>query len=170
MTAALIGLLGAVLGVLLGGGVQVGVGWIERRAAARRAARLLFGDHLLALVAVRSMAALGVWWSDESAPPLDEWRRYREALAASIYGPDFQTVDGAFHRAADLERWRQAGLEAADCVDAAREAARQFVDVGGILLTKGFGGREYAAMERELSEAQVNPWDDDTEAESDGQP
>ena len=31
MTTALIGLLGVVVGVLLGGGVQVGVAWLERQ-------------------------------------------------------------------------------------------------------------------------------------------
>jgi hypothetical protein len=48
------------------------------------------------------MAGLGFWWTDESAPPLEDWRRYREVLAGSMYGPDFQTVDGAFHRVAPI--------------------------------------------------------------------
>src|SRR2546426_1230893 len=118
---------------MLGGGVQVVVTRLDRRDAAKRAARLLFGDHYLALAAVRSMVALKVWWDEDSAPELRDWKRYREALAGSMYGPDFQTVDGAFHRVADLERWRRAGLKASDLVKDAKEAIDQLKEVGGIL-------------------------------------
>jgi hypothetical protein len=75
------GLLGIAVGALLGGVVQAGVAAYERSQGSTRAARLLFGDHYIALSATRSMAALGVWWSDDSAPPLDDWRRYRESAA-----------------------------------------------------------------------------------------
>jgi hypothetical protein len=163
VTTALIGVGGVVIGVLLGGGVQVGVEKLNSRAATRRAARLLFGDHLLALVAVRSMVGIGVWWSDETAPPLDDWRRYREALAGTMNGSDFQTVDGAFHRVADLERWRRAGLDAPSQADSGREAVAQLEEVGGILLQVGFKGNELKQMERELADDQANPWAEDGE-------
>ena len=99
------------------------------------------------------MAAMQFWWSDEAAPPLEDWRRYREALSGAMHGPDFQTVDGAFHRVANLETWRQAGLEASGLADDARDAAKQLEEVGGILLVKGFSGKELDQMQREMEES-----------------
>jgi hypothetical protein len=152
MLTALIGILGLIVGILLGGVVQVGVARYERKQSSKRAARLLFGDHYLALSAIESMGAMEFWWSEEAAPPLDDWRRYREALASAMWGPDFQTVDGAFHRVANLETWRRAGLEAADCKDDAIKAANQLKEAGGILLVEGFSGRELAQLEREMDD------------------
>lgn len=158
MTAALIALAGGLVGVLLGGGVQVAVEERNHRAATRRAARLLYGDHLLALVAVRSFVGLAYWWSDESAPPLEDWRRYREALADKMSGRDFQTVDGAFHRVADLDRWRRARLAPDGFEGEGQEAVKQLERVGEILLRVGFKGKEHRELRSELGGYQENPW------------
>jgi hypothetical protein len=147
---ALIGLIGVAVGVLLGGGVQLLVAWRERVGASRRAARLLFGDHLLALAAVRSLIEVEHWWSEDSAPPLSDWRRYREALAGAMEGTTFITVDGAFQRVSDLERWRRLGLSASDQKEEAIEARDQLYEVGGLLLTTGFSGREQKRMQTEM--------------------
>jgi hypothetical protein len=163
MTAALVGLVGVVVGVLLGGGVQVVVARLDRRAAARSAARLVYGDPILALSAIRTMAALEFWWSDEAAPPLEDWRHLRQALAGSLSGPDFQTVDGAFYRVAGLETWRKAGLKPEDQVDDARAAAEQLQRAGRILLDTGFRGKEREAMEREMRHYHHDPWADEDE-------
>ena len=134
---ALVGLLGIVVGVLLGGGVQLIVTWRERKNALRRAARLLYGDYWLALSAVRSVAEVGVWWNDKSAPPLEHWRRYREPLADSNGRACLQTVDGGFHRVADLDRWRQAGLTPGDVEDEVKETTEQLYEVGGCCSWRG---------------------------------
>jgi hypothetical protein len=164
VSKTLIALLGVIIGVLLGGGMQIFFAWWERRQAGRRAARLLFGDHYLALSAIRSMAALGVWWNEMAAPPVSDWKQYREALAGRLGSHDFQTVDGAFHRAANLETWRRAGLDALDMTDQANEAAEQMTEAGGILLVTGFSGRELQAAEKEMNEAHANPWANDDDA------
>src|SRR5262245_42490267 len=141
MSQVVSALLGVVVGVLLGGGVQLFVTWRQRVWESRRAARLLFGDAWLAIVALRSMAALGVWWSEESGPRLDDWSRYREALAGAMDGPAFMTVDGAFHRAADLETWRKVGLDASGQEDDAREAVDQLHEALTLLMQEGYKGK-----------------------------
>lgn len=166
MTAALVGLVGVVVGVLLGGGVQVVVARLDRRAAARSAARLLYGDHILALSAIRTMAALEFWWSDEAAPPLEGWRSFRGALAAWLGGQDFMTVDGAFYHVAGLETWRKAGLKPQDQVEDARIAVEQLHRAGRILLDVGFRGNEHDAMEREMQDYHRDPWAEDSDAHS----
>jgi hypothetical protein len=150
METALVGLAGVLIGTLLGGGVQIAVNRHDRRMASRRAARLLFGDHWLASSAVKSLRDLEYWWSDEMKPPLDGWQRYREQLAGAMYGPDFQTVDGAFYRVAGLEDARRAGLKPADLRDEASVAYQQLYEAGGLLLVEGFRGRELKAMRAEM--------------------
>src|SRR5437773_1270748 len=130
MTTALIGLLGVVVGVLLGGGVQVGVAWLERRSAARRAARLLFGDHEFALNALTN-AAKGIWWEKTNAPSLEGWRKHREALAAAMDGIDFRAVDDAFQRIADIEAWLGTE-ETTDIEEDARDAVEQLEKAGEV--------------------------------------
>ena len=147
MNTALIGLLGVVIGVLLGGGVQVGVAWLERRSAARRAARLLFGDHEFALNAL-SNAANGIWWEKTNAPPLEGWRKHREALAGAMDGVEFRTVDDAFQRIANIEAWLGTE-ERADIEEDAREAAEQLEKAGVVLLREAFGRRERRRLRRE---------------------
>jgi len=161
---AVVGLLGIIVGALLGGVVQVGVARVERRATTRRAARLLYGDHVIALSAVRSMAGMEFWWSDEAAPTLDGWRRYREDLAGAMPGPDFQTVDGAFYRVAGLEMWRRVGLAARNNVEEAHHTVNQLEAAGLILLRTGYRGKELDAMESELAEYHENPWADSEES------
>src|SRR5262249_28115886 len=151
------------VGILLGGGVQIAVARHERRQAAKRAARLLFGDFWLALSAVRSMAALGVWWNEQAAPPLEDWRMHREALAGSMRGSDCPTVAGGFHQVAALESWRKVGLRASDLADEARQTEKQLYAVGGILLQRGFSGGEYAELEHQYREASKSPWPQDDE-------
>lgn len=150
MTVALIGLGGAILGVLSGGGVQLFVAHRQRKADSRRAARLLFADLWIGSSAVRSLRDLEYWWAEEVKPRLEDWYRYREALAGGMWGPDFQTVDGAFTRIAELERWRVAGMEPADMVRDAREADEQAYRAAGLLLRHGFRHREYRAAVREM--------------------
>jgi hypothetical protein len=148
MTTALIGLLGVIVGVLVGGGVQVGVAWMERRAESRRAVRLLFGDCYFALNQLTN-AAQGIWWDKATAPPLDGWRQHRAALAGAMDGPAFQTVDGAFQRVANIEKWRRTD-EVADIEEDAREAAEQLEGACGLLLIEAFSGRERRRMEQEM--------------------
>jgi hypothetical protein len=150
MTAALIGLGGAILGVLLGGGIQLFVARRQRREQSRRAARLLFADLWLGASAVRSLRDIEYWWADEVKPRLDEGYRYREALAGAMWGPDFQTVDGAFTRIAELERWRLAGMKPEDMVSDARGADEQAYEAAGLFLRHGFNRREYRAAAREM--------------------
>jgi hypothetical protein len=147
MTVAIVGLLGAVLGVLVGGGVQVGIARIERRSAARNAARLLWADHALALELVGSMVRRGQWWSDESAPTTANWHRYREALAGAIWGPGFVWVDGAFFAVDALERSRRDGVEAKDRAGAGRDAIKDLEEAGVILMRKGYRRKERIVME-----------------------
>jgi hypothetical protein len=78
-----------------------------------------------------------------------------------MYGPDFQTVDGAFHRVADLDRWRRAGLDPTDLVAEAKEAVEQLQEAGGLLLLKGFSGREFRALRAEMDVAHEDPWEGD---------
>jgi hypothetical protein len=150
MGTALVGLAGVLIGTLLGGGVQLVVNWHDRRMASRRAARLLFGDHWLASSAVKSLNDLEYWWSDEMKPPLEGWHRYREELAGAMYGPAFQTVDGAFYRVAGLEDSRRAGLKPADVREDAELAYKQLYEAGGLLLVEGFRGGELKAMQAEM--------------------
>jgi hypothetical protein len=102
MTTALVGIGGAILGVLLGGGVQLLVAHRQRKVESKRAARLLFADLWIGSSAVRSLRDIEYWWGEEVKPRLDDWYRYREALAGGMWGPDFQTVDGAFTRSRSL--------------------------------------------------------------------
>src|SRR5262249_12673272 len=104
VATAVIGFSGIVVGVLLGGGVQLIVSQSDRRAASKRAARLLFGTLALAIDAV-ALLKLGMFWDEKSAPPLDDWRSHREALAGAMDGPAFHTVDRAFFRVANLDNW-----------------------------------------------------------------
>jgi hypothetical protein len=147
---AAIGLLGVVVGVLLGGGVQLLVAWQERRASSRRAARLLFGDCQLCLEAVEGLTMGDRRWGPASAPPLDGWRRHREALAGAMDGPAFQTVDGAFYRVAKLDAWIESGEELVDIEVDAQEGAEQLEVVAGFLLREGFSGDELERMQREM--------------------
>lgn len=68
MGTALIGLLGIVVGVLLGGGVQILVWLQQRKGESKRAARLLYGDCHLAVDAV-GLVEMGLLWDEKSAPP-----------------------------------------------------------------------------------------------------
>jgi hypothetical protein len=151
MTTVLVGLGSAILGVLLGGAVQIYVAHRERDAAARRAARLLFSDLWIGASAVRSLRDIEYWWAEEAKPPLEDWRRYREALAGAMHGPDFQTVDGAFTRIAELERWRKAEMKPEDMVEEAQTAAAQAHQAAGILIRSAFSRREYKAAAREMA-------------------
>lgn len=90
-------------------------------------------------------------------PPLDDWRRLREALAALMWRPDFQTMDGAFTRIAELERWRQADAEPGDMTDEARLAAGQAEKATGLLLRHAFSRREYRAASRRWRTGHRNP-------------
>lgn len=150
MTTALIGLLGVVVGVLLGGGVQILVAKLDRRAESKRAARLLFGDAHFAENALAN-AAEGIWWQKANAPSLDGWRRYREALAGAMDGPAFQSVDGAFQRIANIEVWRETG-EVGDLEVDAAEALEQMREARGLLLLEGFSGEELARMQQEMEQ------------------
>jgi hypothetical protein len=75
--------------------MQLLVAWRERVNASRRAARLTFGDHYAAQIAVNSLIHHGAWWSDDSRQPLDGWREHRFALAGAMLANAFQTVDGS---------------------------------------------------------------------------
>ncbi len=166
MSHVVTALLGVIVGVLLGGGVQLFVAWRQRVWESRRAARLLFGDAWLAIVAIRSMANLGVWWRDESGPRLDDWNRYREALAGAMDGPAWMTVDGAFHRVANLETWRKVGLDASDQEDDAREAVDQLHEALTLLMQEGYKGKELRKVEHELGAIRDDPWADDDEPQA----
>jgi hypothetical protein len=150
VTTALIGIGAAILGVLVGGVVQLYVAHRERVAASRRAARLLFSDLWIGASAVRSLRDIEFWWAEEVKPPLEDWRRFREPLAGAMWGPDFQTVDGAFTRIADLERWRLAKAKPEDVADEARVTAEQAKEAAALLLRHGFSRREYKAAAREV--------------------
>jgi hypothetical protein len=146
---ATIGLLGVVVGVLLGGGVQLLVAWQERRATSKRAARLLFGDCQLCLEAVGWLTLGQRRWVSESAPPLEGWRRHREALAGAMDGPAFQTVDGAFYRVAGLVAWIETDDDLTDIEVDAEETTKQLKAAAGLLLLEGFSGGELERMQRE---------------------
>lgn len=67
-----------------------------------------------------------------------------------MWGPDFQTADGAFTRIAELERWRQANAKPEEMVAEARKTADQAHLAAGILIHNAFSGREYRAAAREM--------------------
>jgi hypothetical protein len=127
---AAIGLLGIVVGVLLGGGVQLLVAERERKAMSKRAARLLFADCQLCLDAVQWLKMGDRRWGPPNKPPLAGWRHHREALAGAMEGPAFQTVDGAFYRVANLDAWIETGDDLADIEIDAEEAAQQLEEGG----------------------------------------
>jgi hypothetical protein len=153
MGTAVIGLLGVIVGVLLGGGVQLLVSWRERRAQSKRAARLLFGDCQLCLEAVEWLKRGDRQWYPASLPALDGWRKHREALAGAMDGPAFQTVDGAFYRVAKLDAWIKHGQELADLEVDAEETAQQLEEASMLLLVEGFSGSERERMQQEMSAA-----------------
>jgi hypothetical protein len=146
-------LLGVIVGVLLGGAVQLFVSWRERKARSRRAARLLFGDCQLAIYALNLLILeRRIGWGDKNAPPLDGWRQYRESLADAMEGAAFQTVDGAFYRIAQLETVREADIDQTDIEMDAEDALKQMEEARTLLLLEGFSGRELARMQEEMEQ------------------
>jgi len=147
---AAIGLLGVVVGVLLGGGVQLLVSRQERKAASKRAARLLFGDCQLCLDAVHWLTMGERRWGGPNKPPLEGWRHHREALAGAMDGPAFQTVDGAFYRVANLDAWVESDADLTEIEVDAEETVRQLQEARTLLLREGFSGSELERMQREM--------------------
>jgi hypothetical protein len=147
MGTAIVGLLGVVVGVLLGGGVQLLVSWWERKAQSKRAARLLWGDCQLCREAVGWLKQDDPrQWYPASMPALDGWRKHREALAGAMDGPAFQTVDQAFYEVARLEAWIEHSDELTDLYLTAEDVDRQLREASKLLLLEGFSAREREQM------------------------
>ena len=151
VTTARVGIGGAIVGVPLGGAVQLYVGHRERQAASRGAARLLFADLWIGASAVRSLRDIESWWSKEVKPPLEDWRRYRQALAVAMWD-EISRPWTRLSRIAELERWRQADAKPEDLVDGDRETAKQAHQAAGVLIRHAFSGREYRAAVREMEQ------------------
>jgi hypothetical protein len=160
--SVIIALVGVVAGGLLTGAVQTWLNWRDRVRETRSAARLLFADYVRAVAALKSLVEIEVWWSDDLAPPLDDWRSRRAALAGAMDGEAWTTVDGAFTQLADLEASRQAhaAIEGespltadSTAVEEADEALHAMTAAGGELLVAGFTRREIRRWDRRFGDA-----------------
>ena len=160
MDSVVSGLIGVVAGGLLTGGVQTAQGWRDRVRARRSAARLVFGDYVGALGALRFLRDTGIWWRDDLAPTVEDWRGYRTSLPAGIDGDAWTTVDGAFTQLGDLELSRRAAraiegdaplLADGTSVDSGREAYDAMERAGAELLSAGFTRRDRRRMRRNLA-------------------
>ena len=94
MTPALIGFLGVIAGGLITGGVGFVNGWRERARARRTAARLIYGDLLLAASDMNGyLNEAGGWPDDAWVLPMyvEAWRRHADAFSLADAG-DFNIV------------------------------------------------------------------------------
>ena len=148
MGTAIVGLLGVVVGVLLGGGVQLLVARQERKAQSKRAARLLFLDSQLCLQAVELLQGGDRRWYPPTTPALDGWRKHREALAGAMEGRSFQTVDSAFSAVARLDAFIEYNDDLQDFELSAEDAAQQLREASKFLLAEGFSDEERQRIER----------------------
>jgi hypothetical protein len=104
MDTALIGLVGVIAGAILTGGIQVAVGWFDRRLAARSSARLLYTELHAADEIIGALLETPIWsrmifdWRQPGAM----WEKHREALARVLATDDFLKVSSAFSSIANL--------------------------------------------------------------------
>lgn len=102
MSSALFGFVGVIAGVLSSGGVQLFLGWRDRRRDARVAAAIVVADLAVSRL---TLAAL-----TKGEPPeethlerlLESWQEERRALASGVSPAEFHTIAAAFEA---LERY-----------------------------------------------------------------
>jgi hypothetical protein len=110
VTAAVFGLLGVVVGGLITAGVEMWMGLLSRRRNARAAARILFADIHYGRSLIRGSLQGNRWWPEAIKLPLDNWERYREALAVGIRLADWGVVAATYDNFELLERERAGAI------------------------------------------------------------
>lgn len=149
MTAALLGFLGVIAGVLLSGGMQMLMAWSERRRAGRVAALLLYDRAALALVALDEAYRLKRWSATvEWHAPLVEWERQRVPLTNAMRPTQFRNLSVAFGLLAQLDIWRAEDLASPDASSFAltellyTEVSGAIAEAGLLLYEASFAWRD----------------------------
>lgn len=115
MSEALAGFIGALVGAIATIGTQGTLAWLDRRNAARTAARLLYGDLLGARRIMVASLKAGEWKTRRDLAYVGAaWATHREALARAVGSQGFHGVAGAFQAVELIQLVRERNAGTAD--------------------------------------------------------